>query len=148
MPTKSRVHIRPALPSDVDDVWPLVRDFGPGVAAERAAFEASWRAVIESPLSLVAVAVAGRADGAIVGYVLAHLHASFLANRVVAWVEEVAVSEHHRRAGIGRKLMTHAENWARTEGAAHLALASRRSGAFYRALGYEDAAVFYKRALS
>lgn len=140
------VYIRPALPSDLDDVWPIVRDFGPGVTPEPAAFEASWQAATESPTSLVAVAE--RTDGTIVGYVLAHIHASFLANRSVAWVEEVAVSEHHRRAGIGRKLMSHAENWARTEGAAHLALASRRSGAFYRALGYEDAAVFYKRALS
>jgi len=33
-------------------------------------------------------------------------------------------------------------------GAAYLALASRRAGLFYLALGYEDSAVFYKKALA
>jgi len=41
--------------------------------------------------------------------------------------------------------METAEQWAQSIGAAYLALASRRAGAFYLALDYEDSAVFYKR---
>jgi hypothetical protein len=44
--------------------------------------------------------------------------------------------------------MGYAENWARESGAAYLALASRRAGPFYLALGYEDSAVFFKKTLA
>jgi hypothetical protein len=44
--------------------------------------------------------------------------------------------------------MEHAEQWARSTGAAYLALASRRAGPFYLAVDYEDLAVFYKKTLS
>jgi GNAT superfamily N-acetyltransferase len=65
----------------------------------------------------------------------------------VAWVEELMVERTHRRTGVGRRLVEHAEDWARSTDAAYLALASRRAGGFYLALGYEDSAVFYKRTL-
>lgn len=78
------------------------------------------------------------------GYLLASCHLTFLANGPVAWVEEVMVHETHRRSGVGRELMGCAEDWAREMGAVDLALASRRAGSFYRALGYEDSAVFFQ----
>ncbi|GGN23470.1 hypothetical protein GCM10011609_76320 [Lentzea pudingi] len=78
------------------------------------------------------------------GYLLANNHLTFLANGPVAWVEELMV-ESHRRSGAGRELMGYAENWASESGAAYLALASRRAGPFYLALGYEDSAVFSGR---
>lgn len=55
------------------------------------------------------------------------------------------VDESQRQSGIGRLLMDHAERWAESTGAAYLALASRRAGPFYLALGYEDSAVFFKK---
>lgn len=82
------------------------------------------------------------------GYLLANCHLTFLANGPVVWVEEVMVHESHRRSGIGQQLMSYAESWARENGAAYVALASRRAGSFYRALGYEDSAVFFKKTLS
>lgn len=82
------------------------------------------------------------------GYLLGHSHLTFLANGPVAWVEEVMVDQGSRRSGIGRRLMEHAEDWARAIGAAYLALASRRAGPFYTALDYEDSAVFFKKTLS
>lgn len=123
----------------------MVRDFGKTFHPKRDALEATWQAVTATPTTLVAVADLGGGD--VVGYVLAHVRASFLANGLAAWVEEIAVAANHRRAGIGRELMTHAEDWGRSAGATHLALASRRSGAFYQALGYDDSAVYYTRAL-
>lgn len=43
--------------------------------------------------------------------------------------------------------MAAAEDWARDAGAGYVSLASRRAGAFYLALGYEDSAVFFKKGL-
>jgi GNAT superfamily N-acetyltransferase len=57
------------------------------------------------------------------------------------------VSDRSRRAGTGRRLMAAAEHWARTGGAAYLALATRRAAGFYRALGYEDSAAYFRKTL-
>ena len=92
-------------------------------------------------------AVADRESEA-VGYLVAHRHLTFLANGLVVWVEEVMVDAAARGQGVGRQLMTAAESWAEDSGAAYVSLASRRSGAFYDALGYEDSATFYKRPVT
>jgi GNAT superfamily N-acetyltransferase len=65
----------------------------------------------------------------------------------VAWVEEVMVDERARREGHGARMIERAELWAHGAGAAYLALATRRAGAFYLSLGYEDSAVFFKKVL-
>ncbi len=145
MDNRHQVHIRPAEPGDADQVWPLARDFATAFDPQREAFDVTWRRLGESSGTLVAVAESGQE---VVGYLLANCHVTFLANGPVAWVEEVMVQETHRRSGIGQKLMNYAESWARESGAAHVALASRRAGTFYLALGYEDSAVFFKKTLS
>ena len=43
--------------------------------------------------------------------------------------------------------MAAAEDWGRRCGARYVALANRRAGPFYRALGYEDSAVYFKKTL-
>lgn len=136
--------VRPAVPADAEQVWPLARDFATSFSPRREAFEETWRRLLATPDALLAVA---EDDERVVGYLLAHCHLTFLANGPVGWVEEVAVAEERRRSGTGRALMQFAEDWARERGAAYLALASRRAGAFYAALGYEDSAVFFKRSL-
>jgi GNAT superfamily N-acetyltransferase len=81
----------------------------------------------------------------IVGYLLANSHLTFLANGPVAWVEEIMVDQQVRRTGVGRALMEAAEDWSRAINAAYMALATRRAGDFYLALGYQHSAVFYKK---
>jgi len=137
--------IRPARPEDAEGVWPLVREFATSFTPDRTAFEATWHQTVAAAHTLVLVAET--VDGDIVGYLLGHSHRTFFANGPVAWVEELMVEHRHRRSGVGRRLMEHAEDWARSTGAAYLALASRRAGHFYLALGYEDSAVFYKHTL-
>lgn len=145
MPDSQQLHIRPAQPGDADQVWPLARDFATSFAPERGDFDVTWQRLGKVPGTLVAVAESGRK---VVGYLLANCHLTFLANGPVAWIEEVMVDEGHRRSGVGRELMGYAENWACESGAAYLALASRRAGPFYLALGYEDSAVFFKKTLA
>ncbi|MER7245852.1 GNAT family N-acetyltransferase [Kribbella sp. NPDC000426] len=141
----NRVLIRPARPADGEQVWPLARDFATSFKPERAAFDATWRQLVGAPDTLLLVAET--VERGVVGYLLGNSHLTFLANGPVAWVEELMVDEQMRQAGIGRLLMDHAESWARSVGASYLALASRRAGDFYLALGYEDSATFYKKTL-
>jgi histone acetyltransferase (RNA polymerase elongator complex component) len=48
---------------------------------------------------------------------------------------------------VGRKLMDAAERWSSSAGAAYLALATRRGASFYRALGYQDSATYFRKML-
>lgn len=138
--------IRAARHDDNDQVWPLARAFATSFRPSRTAFDTAWAQLIGAPHTLLLVA--DTTDHGIVGYVLGNSHLTLFANAPVAWVEELMVSDNHRRSSVGRRLMEHAEQWARSEGAAYLALASRRAGPFYLALGYEDSAVFYKMSLA
>jgi predicted N-acetyltransferase YhbS len=145
MPNLS-VTIRPAAFADADSIWLLVRDFGPTFGPEREAFDRTFRSVIQTTDALVLVAEEN--NKSVVGYLLAHCRATFLANSTVAWVEEVMVAERVRRQGAGHALMMAVESWAQAQGAAYVSLASRRAGDFYLALGYEDAATFFKKPLA
>ncbi|MEJ3653681.1 GNAT family N-acetyltransferase [Actinomycetes bacterium KLBMP 9759] len=138
--------IRLARPDDADGVWPLARALATSFTPERDRFESTWAELLGAPRALVVVAEGeGRR---IVGYLLAHSHLAFFANGPLAWIEEVMVDERHRRSGVGKRLVARAEDWARSIDAAYVALASRRAGAFYLALGYEDSAVFYRKMLA
>ncbi len=135
--------IRAARQEDNEGVWPLAREFATSFRPERAAFDAAWARLVDDPATLLLVA--DTADRGIVGYLLGNRQLTFLANGPVVRVEELMVDADDRRAGVGRRLMEHAEGWARSGGAAYLALASRRAGPFYLALGYQESAVFYRK---
>lgn len=137
--------IRRAGPDDADRVWSLVRQFAPSFDPKRAAFDDIWVQLVTGPRTLLLVA--NTAGGSIVGYLLGNSHLSLLTNGPVAWIEEVMVDQKYQRRGVGSQLIQHAEEWAQSIGAAYLSLASRRAGPFYTALDYEDAAVFYKKAI-
>ncbi|MET4224775.1 GNAT family N-acetyltransferase [Oerskovia enterophila] len=137
--------IRRAAVADLEALWPLARDFATSFRPVRESFEETFRALLTTPEALVLVAGRG---SEVVGYLLAHRHLTFLANGPVVWVEEVMVDAAVRGQGVGRQLMTASEDWAADSGAAYVSLASRRSGDFYRALGYEDSATFYKRPVT
>ncbi|MDT0194979.1 GNAT family N-acetyltransferase [Arthrobacter sp. AB6] len=137
--------IRRAGINDVDNVWRLVQDFARTFSPKRESFDLTFRSSLQAPQTLILVAE--QRDGSVVGYLLAHCRATFLANGPAAWVEEVMVAERLRRQGVGQALMTEVESWAQAQGAAHVSLASRRAGDFYHALAYEDAATFFKKTL-
>lgn len=90
--------------------------------------------------------VLAESDGCVVGYVSAYVHATLYADKPVAWIDEIFVSEDARNLGIGRGLMAEIDRWARGRGCRLVALASREAGEFYKALGYsEDVSRYYKR---
>lgn len=145
MPNPSMT-IRPATPTDADGVWRLVEDFATTFRPEREAFDLTFRSLAEAPQTLVLVAE--QSAGSVVGYLLAHCRATFLANGPVAWVEELMVAEPARRNGVGQALMNDVELWAESQGAAYVSLASRRAGDFYLSVAYEDTATFFKKPLT
>jgi GNAT superfamily N-acetyltransferase len=144
MPEISYV-VRRVRADDAEEVFSLVKDFPPEAIPDRQIFQATFAALDDTAGNVLFVAESG--GGIVVGYILVSCHPSFLANAPVAWVEEVMVANSWRRTGVGKALMAAAEEWANRLGAAYVALASRRSAPFYLALGYEDLAAFFKKAL-
>ena len=140
-----QVSVRVAPPDDADGVWPLARDLATTYTPLRASFDAVWPVLVSDPTPVVFVAVCDRCG--VVGYVRGSTHLTFMANGPVAWVDEVMVDHRHRRLGVGRSLMDAVEGWSREHRAAYVSLATRRAGAFYRALDYEESAVYYRKLL-
>jgi len=86
-------------------------------------------------------------DGVVNGYLLGFVHDAFFANGAVAWIEEMFVSDTARLNGIGLALERDFEVWARARDVNLIALATRRAASFYRAIGYEESAVYFRRLL-
>jgi GNAT superfamily N-acetyltransferase len=136
--------IRPAQLSDSDALFSLAKTFATSFAVERTAFDPAFAALIHSADAFVAVAADGER---VVGYVLGFDHHTFYANGRVAWVEEIMVAEDVRRRGAGRQLMESFERWARTRQSKLVALATRRAAPFYRSLGYDESAIYFRKLL-
>lgn len=113
--------------------------------ANKDAFRASFNELTVRSDTLVLVA---ELDAEIIGYLLASYHGTFFANGAVVWIEEKMVAKSARDSGVGRLLMGRAEEWAAVIPARYVSLATRRSGDFYRKLGYVDSATYFKKNLS
>jgi hypothetical protein len=61
-------------------------------------------------------------------------------------VEELIADSGHRRAGIGR--MVEFERHSAARGCKLIALATRRTAAFYRVAGYREPTTYFRRVLS
>lgn len=144
MPESAVPTVRTATFDDREAVWPLVRDFATSFSPEWAAYVVAFGTLLTQPNTLLCVAETGEQ---IIGYLLASHHLTLFANGPVCWVEEVMVWPEHRRTGAGRALMRTAEEWAWRSGARYVSLATRRAADFYRALGYEESAVFFKKSI-
>jgi len=143
--TEDALEIRPARPSDREALWPLLGALAITFEPDRVAFDAAFDALLAGPDTLVLVAEVPELG--VVGYLVAYRQMTLLANGPAVWVGELIVDDRVRRAGVGRTLMARAEDWSRERGAAQVALATSRAGEFYRALGYEDSAAYFRKKL-
>jgi GNAT superfamily N-acetyltransferase len=105
-------------------------------------FNVNYPALLASDGTCLLLAVNGHES---LGYLLGFRHLTFYANGPVAWVEEIVVRGHDRMRGTGRALMNAFEQWAAGQGCALVALATRRAAPFYRALGYEESAIYFRK---
>ncbi|WP_186404956.1 GNAT family N-acetyltransferase [[Actinomadura] parvosata] len=170
------VQVRPARPEDRDTVMRLVSRLAGGVAEWRgpeAVVEAArqWLAGYFVPEQrqpgAVFVAVTGAqprdgkfsggeisdgeaSGGEVVGVVSVNTHRHFT-GPTEAYVGELAVAPHAVRMGLGRRLLSAAEDWARGQGVRHLTLETAAGNTtarrFYTAMGYGEEAVRFTRVL-
>ena len=139
------VSVRQAGLHDAQWVFPLARDMATSFAVDRAAFNASFSNILQRDDAVVLLA--HDADE-IVGYLLGFDHLAFYANGRVAYVEEVAVIENRRREKVGDLLMHAFEEWAAVRDSRLVTVATRRAGAFYLAIGYEETATLFRKFLT
>ena len=96
----------------------------------------------DEPASVMWVA---ELDGAVVGVATAREFAGLHIAEPVAWLTVLVVDERVRGRGVGRRLVTEAEAWARARGAKRLSLTSavhrKEAHQFYINLGYQQTGV-------
>jgi GNAT superfamily N-acetyltransferase len=136
--------IRRADAGDVDEVADLAGELAQSFTFSRKRFQVAYPALLADNGACLLLAVEGRER---LGYRLGFRHLTFYANGPAAWVEEVFVRRQERGRGIGRALMSAFEQWAAAQGCGLIALATRRAAPFYRALGYEESAAYFRKVL-
>lgn len=136
--------IQTALPKDKTIVLKLAQELATSFVVNPTEFPLIFDKILRSPHMHLAVAIY---EDETVGYILGTIHPTFYANGNVAWVEELLVKEAYRRAGTGKQLMQHFEDWATSHNCGLIALATRRAGSFYTAIGYSESATYLKKHL-
>lgn len=137
--------IRPATDDDAPSVRTLAGLLATTFQIDNDAFDRAFFRIKEDEKARILVAVDH--FGQLIGYLLGFVHDAFFANGAVAWIEERYVSETARRGGVGSALERDFDAWARSRQAKLVALATRRAASFYKALGYEESAVYFRRTL-
>jgi GNAT superfamily N-acetyltransferase len=144
--------VRRASQADADEVFRLASVLAPSTVPVRDAFDVSWQAIVEDAQQLLVVAehpagATAACGDRLIGYLHGLAHRAFHAGGNIAWVEEVVVDVGFRGAGVGRSLMSAFEAWSSTPpvDARYLALATRRAAGFYRSLGYQESAGYFRK---
>lgn len=133
--------LRAARPTDLDaliqllaTLFSLEADFRPDAQRQRRGLAR----MLEDPARRL-VLVAER-DGQVIGMVTVQLVVSTAEGGEAGLVEDLVVAAPHRGAGVGRRLLAFAEEWARARGATRLQLLADRENAlalgFYARLGW------------
>ena len=138
------ISIRKATADDADALLGLAKEFATSFVPDRTAFEVALADIISTDGANLSVA---EVNGEVVGYCLGFDHYTFYANGRVAWVEEIAVMEPVRGRGVGKTLMENFEEWSTSRGSKLIALATRRVASFYKSIGYEESATFFRKLL-
>jgi GNAT superfamily N-acetyltransferase len=138
------VEIRHADAGDAGGVAALAAELALSFPFSPERFRMNYPAVLAADGTCLLVAGRGVER---VGYLLGFRHLTFYANGPVGWVEEVVVREQDRGRGAGAALMSGFERWAAGHECVLVALATRRAAPFYRALGYEESATYFRKVL-
>jgi GNAT superfamily N-acetyltransferase len=137
------LEVRSAEPNDADALFRMAGLLATSAVPERTAFDHALTAILADPAQCLLVI---GSNACVYGYLYGLTHPSFHANGNVGWIEELFVDEAGRGTGAGRALMTAFEEWAiRTSDARYFAVATRRAGDFYRAVGYAESAGYFKK---
>lgn len=165
-PAPAAITIRPAGPEDAEKIaWIFLasaryhagldpeRYAVPAIAGVSARYRDGRQYLSENRAP--AITLVAEVAGEVVGFVDARLeqsHDPMHREMTYCDIAEIAVSGGHQRQGIGRQLLSAAEEWGRLRGATFASLeyhiANKRAGAFYqRRMGYSVAATILIKRL-
>lgn len=159
--SRASIEVRPAQPRDADAIAAMARTlatahltFDPSRFYLPDDIESVYREWISRAdpasdlLALVALqAQPGGAGESLIGYTIAEHFAAapHFWSPAHVFVHDICVDWDSRTAGVGRLLIDHVAQWARSRGAMHLRglVAARNTGArrFFRAVSFREAAV-------
>lgn len=139
-----KIIYRNATSQDEDAVFTLATSLATSFILNKEGFSRIYFDILNNTNADIIVA---ESDSGIIGYVLAFHHTTFYANGVISWVEELFVTEKYRRMKIGQKLMDLIERQALERGSKLIALATRRASDFYKSVGYDESATYFKKPL-
>ena len=138
------VRIRRAERGDEHVLLLLAQSFATSFRLDSARFSMQLETILADRASVLLVAAT---DGGVIGYVGASVHPTLYASGLVGWIEELMVEPRQRRGGVGRLLVSAVEGWIEAQGAVMVALATRRAGEFWLAVGYEESATYFRKLL-
>jgi N-acetylglutamate synthase-like GNAT family acetyltransferase len=138
------LEIRPARLADADRLFPLVEQFATSYRPNRAAFERNLPLLVAAEHADILVAELGER---LVGYAVAFRLVTLYANGIVAELQELMVAPDQRGLGVGRRLVEAVCARAQAVGAVEVTVPTRRAGAYYLKLGFEETAAHFKRRI-
>lgn len=138
------INYRNASLKDVDELFILATSLATSFELDIGAFN---RILQDTLNNINADIVIVEQESRIIGYILAFHHSTFYANGLITWIEELFVVEEYRKMKIGKKLMELIEEKAFERGSKLVALATRRAGDFYKSIGYDESATYFKKIL-
>ena len=136
--------IRPARPGDADAVFDLLEEFAQSYTPARAAFAQHYPQLLRSEHAALLVA---QGSARVVGYALAFDLLTLYANGIVSEIQELVVHPDFRGRKIGRRLVEAVLERGRRRRAIEITVPTRRAGDFYRELGFEETAAYFKKKL-
>jgi ribosomal protein S18 acetylase RimI-like enzyme len=138
------ITIRKGVKEDEPAVFALAREFATSFPVQSSGFSAAFGQVLTSPNMYLAV---GESSNALIGYILGTTHPTFYASGPVACMEEIMVAPAFRRRGVGKLLMESFEAWTARD-CRLVTLATRRAAEFYKRLGYEESATYFRKLMA
>ncbi len=139
------IRIRNAKETDKEQIFRLVEKFATSFKPDFAMFTISYNKILDNDSTIVLVIVD---KDKIIGYLLEFEHYTFYANGRVGWVEEIMIDENYRRQKLGNALMDEFNKWIQSKQGKLIGLATRRAADFYKAIGYEESAVFFRKLIN
>ncbi|RUQ97117.1 GNAT family N-acetyltransferase [Labedella endophytica] len=141
--------IRRGTLEDCDAVFQLARQFVTETASiDLDGFTVAFNNVIrwrENETNVLHVAE--NDSGEVIGYTLMSVSRLLHVSGLTAHLQELVVDESARGQGVGSDLVYANELYAMERGVRRLTMSTSRAGEFYRRLGYEVTAEFYKKIL-
>ena len=136
--------IRVARKEDAAELLSLATQFPSPTGLDESAFYKIWEEKFNDSSSYIGIAESGNK---ITGYISGHLHLAFYANGATFWVDEIFVIKEERKSGTGRSLMESVIPWIGDRECKLIALATNGAKEFYRELGFQDSAKYFKKYL-